>query len=84
MRTGSSIRYWINTKDSNGKGLYDKLKERVSKRNLDDGSITPSMTVSTESLQNHVNNLLQLDGAYVLFGGKPISQKDTSKITSLY
>ena len=67
-------------KNDEGKGLLDLLKERAEKRVLDDGSITPSMTVSNESLQNHVQKLLKLDGARVLFGGVPVSQSETSKM----
>ena len=40
------------------------------------------MTVSNESLENHVKNLLALDGAKILFGGAPLTQNQTSEISN--
>jgi methanogenic corrinoid protein MtbC1 len=54
------------------------------KRNLDEGSVTPTMTVSNESLQTHVESLLKLEGARVLFGGAPITQDKTSKFNKTF
>lgn len=56
-----------NWKDS---GLIEKMKENVSRRNLDDLSAGPTLTVTTQDFLNHTYNLSSIPGASVLWGGK--------------
>lgn len=52
-----------------------KLKVLAEKRNLADLSVGPVLTWNNKQLQDHVNKLLAIPGARLLFGGKPLSEK---------
>mmetsp|Transcript_2076 Transcript_2076/g.4773 ORF Transcript_2076/g.4773 Transcript_2076/m.4773 type:complete len:532 (+) Transcript_2076:1510-3105(+) len=54
---------WVN------QGIYDKLQELAARRKLEDLTITPVITWSNEKIEAHINNLLSIPGARVLFGG---------------
>jgi len=58
---------WENT------GLIDKMKANAAKRKLDDLTIGPVLTHTTKSIMEHIERLLQIPGAKVLFGGKELS-----------
>jgi len=64
---------WVNA------GLVDKMAENASKRKLDDLSIGPVLSHSTEEILGHVDRLLQIPGAYVAFGGKPLTGHSAPK-----
>lgn len=54
----------------NKAGIKDKLKSLASRRNLQDLTIGPVLTVNNERFLKHKNNLLKIPGATVLFGGE--------------
>lgn len=58
-----------NWKDS---GLLDKMKANASKRKLDDFTVGPVLTNTTQAIMDHVDKVMQVPGAKVLFGGKPL------------
>mmetsp|Transcript_19716 Transcript_19716/g.55692 ORF Transcript_19716/g.55692 Transcript_19716/m.55692 type:complete len:568 (-) Transcript_19716:349-2052(-) len=53
-------------------GLLDKMKANAAKRSVSDFTNGPVLTVSTESLLNHTNQLASMPGASVLWGGKAL------------
>ena len=53
-------------------GLFDKLKANASTRSLDDLSVAPVLTQTTESILGHADKLLSIPGAKLLFGGKEL------------
>lgn len=53
-------------------GLFEQMKALAARRNVDDLTIGPVLTVSTERMQEHTRQLLAIPGAFVLFGGKPL------------
>lgn len=53
--------------------FVNKLAERASLRSLDDLTISPVITWTNDKIQAHIENLLKIPGAYVAFGGKPVS-----------
>lgn len=54
-------------------GLLEKLKERAGRRTLDDLTIGPVLTWTTDALLAHVSGLLsKIPGSEVLWGGKPL------------
>jgi 1-pyrroline-5-carboxylate dehydrogenase len=59
-----------NWKDS---GLLDKIKELAGKRNLEDLTVGPTLTVTTQAFKNHTNRLASIPGAQVLWGGKELT-----------
>mmetsp|Transcript_10928 Transcript_10928/g.16258 ORF Transcript_10928/g.16258 Transcript_10928/m.16258 type:complete len:572 (-) Transcript_10928:456-2171(-) len=61
--------------------LISKLKANASTRSLDDLSIGPVLTHTTEGILDHVNQLLQLPGSELLFGGKEL---DNHNIPDVY
>jgi 1-pyrroline-5-carboxylate dehydrogenase len=54
--------------------FIEKIKALAEKRNLKDLTISPVMTWSNKRLQEHVDNVLKIPGAQLLFGGSPITE----------
>merc|ERR1712060_404572 len=54
-------------------GVVDKLAAVASKRSLDDLTVSPVLTWSTERFMQHLNACLQIPGAYLAFGGKELA-----------
>jgi len=52
--------------------IVGKLGERASSRSFDELTIGPILTWKTEAIMKHVDACLQLPGAYLAFGGKPL------------
>ncbi|KAF1887310.1 hypothetical protein Lal_00040911 [Lupinus albus] len=61
--------------------FISKLKDLAERRKLDDLTIGPVLTFTTESMLEHMNKLLEIPGSKLLFGGQPL--KDHS-IPSIY
>lgn len=62
-------------------GLLDRLGELASRRKLEDLTIGPVLTWTTEAMQAHVQRLAsELRGARVLFGGNELPQHSIPKI----
>ncbi|KAE9609614.1 putative L-glutamate gamma-semialdehyde dehydrogenase [Lupinus albus] len=61
--------------------LISKLKDLAERRKLEDLTIGPVLTFTTDSMLEHVNKLLEIPGSKLLFGGQPL--KDHS-IPSIY
>ncbi|CAN0903525.1 Probable aldehyde dehydrogenase [Linum grandiflorum] len=61
--------------------LVSKLKELAERRKLEDLTVGPVLTVTTEAMLDHLNKLLQIPGAKLLFGGKPL---ENHTIPSIY
>jgi 1-pyrroline-5-carboxylate dehydrogenase len=60
-------------------GLIEKMKERAAIRKLDDLTVAPILSHTTEEILGHVNKLLQIPGAYVAFGGKELKNHTIPK-----
>lgn len=54
-------------------GLAERLQTLAARRNLDDLTVGPVLTVTTERMQTHTDALLEIPGARLLFGGKPLT-----------
>lgn len=54
-------------------GLLDKMKEKASKRKLDDFTVGPVLTHTTKGFLDHTQRLLQVPGSELLFGGKELA-----------
>ncbi|XP_019464489.1 PREDICTED: delta-1-pyrroline-5-carboxylate dehydrogenase 12A1, mitochondrial-like [Lupinus angustifolius] len=61
--------------------LISKLKDLAERRKLEDLTVGPVLTFTTDSMLEHVNKLLEIPGSKLLFGGQPL--KDHS-IPSIY
>jgi 1-pyrroline-5-carboxylate dehydrogenase len=61
-------------------GLLEKLKARAATRNLDDCTIGPVLTVTTEQILNHTNKIASLPGAEILWGGKELTGHKIPKV----
>lgn len=53
-------------------GLLDKIKVNASKRTLDDLTLGPVLTQTTDQILTHTNKLLSIPGSSLLFGGKEL------------
>lgn len=53
-------------------GLLDKIKENASKRQLEDFTVGPVLTHTTQNIMDHIETLLKVPGSSVLFGGKEL------------
>lgn len=60
--------------------LFEKMKKNASSRKLDDLTLGPVLTHTTEDLMGHISKLLAIPGAYVLFGGKELANHKIPKI----
>jgi len=54
-------------------GLLEKLEHLASQRRLDDLTVGPTLSVTTERFMSHVEGLKRIPGARVLFGGVEIN-----------
>jgi 1-pyrroline-5-carboxylate dehydrogenase len=54
-------------------GLLDKIQANAATRKLDDLTVGPIMTVTTQHILDHVKRLLEISGAQLLFGGKELA-----------
>ncbi|ONK68657.1 uncharacterized protein A4U43_C05F14480 [Asparagus officinalis] len=60
--------------------LISMMKGLAERRKLQDLTIGPVLTVTTESMMEHINNLLQIPGSKLLFGGEPLIDHSIPKI----
>ncbi|CAH2043826.1 unnamed protein product [Thlaspi arvense] len=61
-------------------GLVSKLKDLAGRRKLEDLTIGPVLTFTTEAMLEHMENLLQIPGSKLLFGGKPLKNHSIPSI----
>jgi 1-pyrroline-5-carboxylate dehydrogenase len=54
-------------------GLLDKLRALASSRKLSNLTIGPVLTWTTQAMLDHMNKLLDLPGAQLLWGGEPLT-----------
>ncbi|XVF54269.1 hypothetical protein PTKIN_Ptkin05aG0167100 [Pterospermum kingtungense] len=52
--------------------LISKMKDLAERRKLEDLTIGPVLTVTTEAMLEHEKKLLQISGSKLLFGGEPL------------
>ncbi|GKV14099.1 hypothetical protein SLEP1_g25018 [Rubroshorea leprosula] len=52
--------------------LISKLKDLAQRRKLEDLTIGPVLTFTTEAMLEHKNKLLKIPGSKLLFGGEPL------------
>jgi len=53
--------------------ILGKLKALAERRNLKDLSIGPVLTWNNERIKSHIDSLLELEGAKILWGGKSLT-----------
>lgn len=56
-----------------------KKKELASRRSLQNLTVGPVLTVSTDTILSHTKKLLQIDGAKLLWGGEELSNHSIPK-----
>mmetsp|Transcript_24444 Transcript_24444/g.61429 ORF Transcript_24444/g.61429 Transcript_24444/m.61429 type:complete len:559 (-) Transcript_24444:41-1717(-) len=61
-------------------GLVEKMKARAEARNLADLTIGPVLSWTTQKLLAHVDALLKIPGAKLLYGGKPLTDHSIPEI----
>ncbi|RHY58677.1 hypothetical protein DYB37_008448 [Aphanomyces astaci] len=61
-------------------GIEDKLKTLAARRQLDDLTIGPVLTVTTKRMLDHVDDLLKIPGARLAFGGKELKNHSIPSI----
>ena len=52
--------------------LLDKMKAQAKRRNLNDLTIGPVLTWTNDQIKEHIDAVLAMDGAELLFGGVPL------------
>lgn len=60
--------------------LIDKMTELAARRKLDDLTVGPVLTVTTEAMLDHAKKLLQIPGSRLLFGGEALQNHSIPKI----
>ncbi|XP_026189882.1 delta-1-pyrroline-5-carboxylate dehydrogenase 12A1, mitochondrial [Cyclospora cayetanensis] len=65
-------------------GFLDRIKALASRRSVDDLTISPLLSHTNEEIQRHIDALLNLEGASLLFGGSSISGTAVPPAFGLY
>ena len=52
--------------------FLQKIEELAARRNLQDLTVGPVLTWTNEKIKAHIDAVLELPGAKLLFGGKPL------------
>ncbi|KAF7838426.1 delta-1-pyrroline-5-carboxylate dehydrogenase 12A1, mitochondrial [Senna tora] len=60
--------------------LISKLKDLADRRKLEDLTIGPVLTVTTDAMLEHKNKLLEIPGSKLLFGGQPLEKHSIPSI----
>lgn len=60
--------------------FVDKLSSLAKRRKLEDLTVGPVLTVTTEQMLGHIEKLLAIPGARLLFGGMPLQNHNIPKI----
>merc|ERR1719192_2620927 len=60
-------------------GIFEKLQEMASRRTLDDFSIGPVLSHTTDDILDHTAKLCKIPGAKLLFGGKELKNHTIPK-----
>jgi 1-pyrroline-5-carboxylate dehydrogenase len=60
--------------------LFDNLKRLAARRNLDDLTVAPVMTVTTDTMLQHAQKLLSIPGSRVLFGATELKNHTIPKV----
>ena len=61
-------------------GLFDKMKANAATRTLDDLSIAPVLTHTTQSILDHTARLLEIPGSKLMFGGKELDNHNIPEV----
>jgi 1-pyrroline-5-carboxylate dehydrogenase len=64
---------WVKNTD-----ILDKLASLANRRNLEDLTVGPTLSVTTQKFKQHIDRLLQIPGARVLWGGSEINNGEHS------
>jgi len=65
-------------------GLIERMAEIASRRKLDDLSLGPVLSHTTEEMLAHAETLLQIPGAYLAFGGKELTGPGSAGVPKIY
>ena len=57
-------------------GIVDKVGDLANNRKLDDLTVGPIMTHTTADMKRHIDDLLTIPGAKILWGGKELDDHD--------
>lgn len=63
-----------------GSSFINKLGDLAARRKLDDLTIGPVLTVTTETMLDHMNKLLEIPGSKLLFGGEALQNHSIPSI----
>lgn len=55
--------------------FISKIKELAEQRSYKNGTLSPIMTLNNQTILNHIDNVLKIPGAQILFGGKPVTEQ---------
>jgi len=66
-------------KNAMAAGFTDKITKLAARRSLDDLTISPVISVSTEQILEHTAKICEIPGAKVLFGGKELDNHTIPK-----
>uniref|UniRef100_A0A7S3LJU0 Aldehyde dehydrogenase domain-containing protein n=1 Tax=Aplanochytrium stocchinoi TaxID=215587 RepID=A0A7S3LJU0_9STRA len=61
------------------RGILGKIESLATRRSLEDLTISPVLSVTTERIKEHVDQLLKIPGAYVVFGGEELEKHNIPK-----
>ncbi|KAJ4771558.1 aldehyde dehydrogenase 12A1 [Rhynchospora pubera] len=60
--------------------LISKMKSLAGRRKLEDLTIGPVLTVTTDAMVEHMNKLLKIPGSKLLFGGEPLQNHSIPEV----
>ena len=54
--------------------FYELLEQQAGKRTLKNLSVGPILSWNNEKIKAHIDAVMELEGAKILFGGKPLTE----------
>jgi 1-pyrroline-5-carboxylate dehydrogenase len=64
--------------------LLEKMQTQSKKRNLDNLTIGPVLSWTNERIKQHIDSVLELDGAELMFGGVPLRNHSIPSVYGAY
>jgi 1-pyrroline-5-carboxylate dehydrogenase len=70
--------------DYNATNYLDLIKKHAESRKLEDLTIVPTLTWSNKKIKAHIDALLKIPGAKLLFGGEPVKNTTIPDVYGCY
>jgi 1-pyrroline-5-carboxylate dehydrogenase len=64
--------------------LYENMRKQRDRRSLNDLTISPTLSITNETFKAHMDAVMQLEGAELMWGGKPLTGHSIPSVHGCY